>query len=141
MHDSATRWTGSTTTSQVTISDSSRVRTSVIALIPPSQASRTTLLMPSDDHRFDRVLSPRADLLHFLPLIFAVKIASDHPAHNLLGSGCRENTRLPWILLKLDAYSFVSQKFQSRPVISTLIGAGASSPFLHLCSLSNSAIA
>jgi len=47
MHDSATRWTGSTTTSQVTISDSSRVRTSVIALIPPSQASRTTLLMPS----------------------------------------------------------------------------------------------
>jgi len=73
MHDSATRWTGSTTTSQVTISDSSRVRTSVIALIPPSQASRTTLLMPSDDHRFDhvRVLSLRADLLHFLPFIFA----------------------------------------------------------------------
>jgi len=98
MHDSATRWTGSTTTSQVTISDSSRVRTSVIALIPPSQASGTTLLMPSDDHRFDhvRVLSPLGPTFFIsCPSSLPVKIASDHPAHNLLGSGCRENTRLP----------------------------------------------
>src|SRR5438093_13010173 len=98
MHDSATRWTGSTTTSQVTISDSSRVRTSVIALIPPSQASGTTLLMPSDDHRFDhvRVLSPLGPTFFIsCPSSLPVKIASDHPPHHLLGSGCSENTTLP----------------------------------------------
>ena len=74
------------------------MRTSVIALIPPSQASGTMLLMSSDDHRFDhvRVLSPLGPTFFIsCPSSLPVKIASDHSAHNLLGSGCRENTTLP----------------------------------------------